>query len=119
VHHWTVETKDGVDYLTANFNDDMQVLQFLLGPPNPLLPIPVFQAPRDWFQFGPRVWTCSTFLLLNIIRKEGNLWTIPDDPFDITQWFPLSFLDFADWQVHIKAPIPDSTAHCGRSSGRG
>lgn len=102
LHHWTVETKDGVDYLTANFNDDMQFLQFLLGPPNPLLPIPIFQAPRDWFQFGPGVWTCTTFLLLNLIRKEGNLWTIPDDPLDITQWFPLSLLDFANWQVHIK-----------------
>lgn len=102
LHHWTVETKDGVDYLTASFNDDMQVLQFLLGPPNPLLPIPIFQGPRDWFQFGPGVWTCSSFLLLNIIRKEGNLWTIPDDPLDITQWFPLSLLDFANWQVHVK-----------------
>jgi hypothetical protein len=102
LHHWTVETKDGVDWLTASFNDDMQFLQFLLGPPNPLLPVPIFQAPRDWFQFGPGVWTCSTFLLLNLIRKEGNAWTIPDDPLDITQWFPFSLLDFKDWQVHVK-----------------
>lgn len=102
LHHWTVETKDGVDYLTANFNDDMQFLDFLLGPPNPLLPLPLFQAPRDWFQFGPGDWCCTTFIQLNLIRKEGNLWTIPDDPSDITQWAPLSLLDFADWQVHIK-----------------
>lgn len=102
MHHWTVETKDGVDYLTASFNDDMQFLQFLLGPPNPLLPLPLFQAPRDWFQFGPGIWCVSTFFLLNLIRKEGNLWTIPDDPLDITQWFPLSLLDFANWQVHVK-----------------
>lgn len=102
MHHWTVETKDGVDYLTASFNDDMQFLQFLLGPPNPLLPLPVFQAPRDWFQFGPGVWTVETFILLNLIRKEGNAYTIPDDPLDITQWFPLSLLDFANWQAHIK-----------------
>jgi hypothetical protein len=104
LHHWTVETKDGVDYLTASFNDDMQFLQFLLGPPNPLLPIPIVQAPRDFFLFGPGVWCCSTFLLLNIIRVEGNLWTLPDDPFAIggpSGW--LAILDWADWQVHIKA----------------
>lgn len=103
LHHWSVETKDGVDYLTASFNDDMQFLQFLLGPPNPLLPIPIFQAPRDWFQFGPGVWTASTFLWLNIFRNESNLFTLPDDPFDILSWFPFSLLSFADWQVHIKA----------------
>lgn len=105
LHHWTVETKDGVDYLTASFNDDMQFLQFLLGPPNPLLPIPIFQAPRDWFQFGPGDWCVSTFILLNLIRKEGNLFEIPDDPLDISQWFPFSLLGFSSWQVHI-APQP-------------
>lgn len=104
LHHWSVETKDGVDYLTASFNDDMQFLQFLLGPPNPLLPIPIFQGPRDFFLFGPGVWSCSLFLLLNIIRNEGNLWTLPDDPFAIggpSGW--LAILDFSQFQCHIKA----------------
>lgn len=111
LHHWKVETKDGVDYLTASFNDDMQFLQFLLGPPNPLLPIPIFQGPRDWFEFGPSVWCCSTFILLNIIRnqiEEGffELITLPDDPFDILSWGDgvIESLLPRDWQVHIKCP---------------
>lgn len=100
MHHWTVETEDGVDYLTASFNDDMQFLQFLLCPPNPLLPIPIFQWPRDYFVFAPGDYGVSITGLLNLIRKEGNLWTLPDDPFDLDQWDNL--FDWNDWQVHIR-----------------
>jgi hypothetical protein len=102
LHHWKVETKDGVDYLTASFNDDMQILQFTLGPPNPLLPIPIFQGPRDWLQFGPGVWSASVFLFLNFWRNQGNFYTLPDDPFDIDQYD--NIIDFASWQVHIRCP---------------
>lgn len=109
MHHWKAFTKDGVDYLTASFNDDMQVLQFLLGPPNPLLPLPLFQGPRDWFQFGPSVWCCSSFSFLNILRNEigeavASLFTIPDDPFDIPSWGEgfRDHLNPSQWQVHFK-----------------
>lgn len=101
MHHWDVETRDGVDYLTATFNDDLQFLQFMLGPPNPALPIPLFQFPRDFFLFGPSKWAISVFILLQIIRLEGHPWTLPDDPFDLEQWFDI--LNWGDWQVHIKA----------------
>jgi hypothetical protein len=109
MHHWTVATENGVDYLTANFNDDMQVLQFTLGPPNPLLPIPIFQGPRDYFSFGPGIWCASTFLLLNFWRNQGNFFGLPDDPFDLDQYN--NIIDFADWQVHIKCKpfITDSS----------
>lgn len=101
MHHWDVETRDGVDYLMATFNDDLQFLQFMLGPPNPALPIPLFQFPRDFFLFGPSAWCISTFILLQIIRLEGHPWTLPDDPFDFDQWFDI--INWGDWQVHIKA----------------
>lgn len=99
-HHWSAETKDGVDLVTFYFNDDMQYAQFLLAPPNPLLPLPIFQFPRVWPEFGPSVYCVSLLLLLNIIRKEGNLWTLPSDPFDLRQWD--NIVDWDDWQVHIK-----------------
>lgn len=111
MHHWGLETENGVDYLTASFNDDMQFVQFLLGPPNPLLPLMAFQGPRDWFQFGPGDWTVTTFLQLNFWRKEAALYGIPDDPSDITQWAPLSLLLFKDYQVHVKPkPFFSSTS---------
>lgn len=102
MHHWTTETIDGVDYLTAHFNDDLQFLQFLLVPPNPALPIPVFQFPRDWLIFGPARWSASVTIMANILRKEAHLWTLPDDPFDPEQW--LDSLDSSTWQMHIKCP---------------
>jgi hypothetical protein len=102
MHHWTVETTDGVDLLTANWNDDLQFLQFMLGPPNPLLPIPLFQFPRDFLIFAPSRWAVSVFIWLQIVRLEGHPFTLPDDPFDFSQYFDI--FNPKDWQVHIKCP---------------
>lgn len=46
LHHHAMKMRDGTRYMELTFNDDLQFLQFLLGPPNPALPIPVFQWPR-------------------------------------------------------------------------
>lgn len=51
--HWTVKGKDHVKYLEVTFNDDLTHLQYLLAPPNPLLPIPLFQFPRIFALAGP------------------------------------------------------------------
>lgn len=101
----------GVWYLDLVFIDDLQYLQFLLGPPNPGLPIPVFQWPRV-LPLGPvpAKWGISMMILLNLIRVEGNLWTLPDDPFDIGGWG--AAFDWSQWQVLIKAlpiDLDDST----------
>ena len=100
LHHWDIETREGVDYITLSFNDDLQFLQFMLVPPNPLLPLYIFQFPREWPMFGPGVWTISTLILLQLIRLEGNLWQLPDDPFDLDSW--LAPFNWGNWQVHIK-----------------
>lgn len=102
LHHWDVDTRDGVDLVVCTFNDDKQFAQFMLCPPNPLLPIPIFQFPRDWFEFGPSVFVIATIFLINILRLEGNLWTLPDNPGDISQWDDL--FDWSSWQVHVKVP---------------
>ncbi len=100
LHHHAVKTRDGMRYMEFTFNDDLQFLQFLLGPPNPALPIPVFQFPRVLPIIGPAKWACSIMVLLNLIRQQGNLWQLPDDPFDPESWD--DGIDWADWQVHIK-----------------
>ncbi|MGK2881089.1 MAG: hypothetical protein ACSLE6_09945 [Mycobacterium sp.] len=103
MHHWDLETRDGVDYLTANFNDDMQFLQFMLCPPNPLLPIPIFQFPRDfWMGPVPTCWGIAATMELNLLRLEGHPYTLPDDPFDVSQYFDI--INRGAWQVHVKAP---------------
>lgn len=93
--------KGGIWYLDVVFIDDLQYMQFMLGAPNPLLPIPIFQFPRVLPLFGPAKWAISMMILLNLIRLEGNLWTMPDDPFAAGSWGGL--FDWSGWQVLIKA----------------
>jgi hypothetical protein len=101
VHHYELETVDGCDYVTIFINDDMQFLQFLLAPPNPSLPLYVFQFPRVWFIFGPSIWCISVTILLNLIRTEGHEWTLPDDPYNLDSW--IAAPDFATWQIQVKS----------------
>lgn len=112
LHHHSVKMRDNMHFMELIFNDDLQFLQFLLGPPNPALPIPVFQFPRVLPLIGPAKWCCSIMILLNLIRQEGNLWQLPDDPFDLSQWVSLSPTEWHNWQVHIKCnalPLDDSS----------
>lgn len=100
MHHWDVEEIEGTDYITATFNDDLQFLDFMLAPPNPALPLPLFQFPRVHFLFGPTRWCVATLILEQLIRLEGHPWTLPDDPFDLEQY--LELFDWSTWQIHIK-----------------
>lgn len=93
--------KAGIWYLEIVWIDDLQYMQFMLGAPNPILPIPIFQFPRVLPIFGPAKWAISMMILLNLIRLEGNLWTLPDDPFSVGSWGGL--FDWSSWQVLIKA----------------
>ncbi len=106
---WEVKKKDGVKTLEVSFQDDLTFLQYLLVPPNPVLPIPIFQFPRIFALAGPARWCISQLIFTQIARNEGNNWMLPDDPFDYESWDDL--WDWSDWQMHIKAPtfIGDSS----------
>lgn len=115
LHHWQVYTRDGVDYLMASFNDDMQTIQFMLAPPNPLLPIDIFQFPRDWPQFAPSCWSIGTLIWLQIVRKQAEefvfaliegLFMLVTDPFDFFQWVgeQINLLAPWNWQLHVACP---------------
>ena len=97
-------TPEGLRYHELTFNDDMQFLQFLLCPPNPILPIGIFQFPRVFTLLGPAKWAISVMILINLLRVEGNLWDLPDDPFDLDQWDNIFPWSWKDWQCHIKCP---------------
>lgn len=99
---WEVKSKGGVKYLDVTFQDDLTFLQYLLCPPNPLLPIPIFQFPRVFGLAGPSRWTISMVIFLNLMRVEGNLYSLPDDPFNFESWDDA--WDWSDWQAHIMAP---------------
>ena len=98
---WNVKTsEEGSKYFEMSFQDDLTFLQYLLCPPNPLLPIPVFQFPRIFALAGPAKWAVSMIILLNLLRVEGNWWTLPDDPFDLDSW--LDPFQPEEWQAYVK-----------------
>lgn len=106
LHHWQYSRdENGNHYVDAIFIDDLQFLQFYLGPPNPLLPIDLFQFPRVLPIFGPSKWAISALIWLQLFRIQGNLFTIPDDPFDIGTWS--GAFDWSSWQVLIQAKAFD------------
>lgn len=107
--HWTIKSREHVKYLEVTFNDDLTCLQFLLAPPNPFLPLDVFQFPRIFMLAGGARWAVSSLILVNLVRVQGNWWTVPDDPFDLDTWD--DGLDWSDWPVHIKCPkfVEDSS----------
>lgn len=98
---WNIRKRDGIEYFEATFNDDLTFLQYLLAPPNPLTPINLIQFPRNFTLAGPAKWAISTLIILNLIRVEGNLWTVPDDPFDLDSW--VQGFDWTQWQCFVKA----------------
>lgn len=110
LRYWKLQRRNGVLSFVMFFNDDLQYLQFMLVPPNPALPLPVFQFPREFFLYAPLKWAISMTILLQLIRIEGHPWTLPDDPFDLAQWG--SLLNWTQWQAHVKASpwlLDDST----------
>lgn len=110
LRYWKLERRKGVLSFTLFFNDDLQVLQYMLVPPNPALPIPLFQFPREFSMYAPLKWAISMTILLQLFRIEGHPFTLPDDPFDLKQW--TSIIDWSQWQVHVKADpwlLDDST----------
>ena len=99
--HFRKDT-NGIRYVEITFIDDLQFLDFLLGAPNPLLPLSIFQFPRVFTVLGPAVWACSLLIWMNLLRYQANLWNLPDDPFDISSW--IDPYDPSTWQVLITGP---------------
>ncbi|GAA4399643.1 Gp37-like protein [Tsukamurella soli] len=103
MHHWQiVKDQSGVYYLDVTFIDDLQYIDFLLGAPNPALPIDIFQFPRVLPYFGPSCWGISVFLLIQLMRVESNWLQVPDDPFDLPDWWEDA--NPQNWQVLISCP---------------
>lgn len=101
LRYWKLERRNGILSFVIFFNDDLQYLQYLLVPPNPALPLPIFQFPREFFLYAPLKWAISMTILFQFFRIQGHPFTLPDDPFDLAQW--TSTIDWSQWQCHVKA----------------
>ena len=87
------QEKDETGYrtVTATFLHDYEHLKHIIAYSNPFLP-PEIQFPRLWIMFGPAKWALKLTLLVNLMRLENNMWTLPDDPLkpDNPSWFDLT-----------------------------
>lgn len=102
-HYKVVRTKEGDTYIEITFLHDMEELKHILVWANPFLR-PEFQFPKMWIIFGPAKWCLLTTLFVNILRLETSLWTLPDNPLDITEWMGPSFWP-GNWRQIVK-PFP-------------
>ena len=107
--HYTVniEITDAgrITSLEVFFKHDYEALKHILAWANPFL-LAEIQFPKLWVIFGPAKWCLLMTLFVNIFRLETAIWTLPDNPLDILEWFPLS-LNTGEWQNIV---IPFSLA---------
>ncbi len=89
---------------------DYEELKHILVWANPFLPS-IIQFPKIFILFGPAVWTLKTTLFLNVLRLMASLWTIPEDPLDLSNWFDL---DQSTWSIAVApgALIGDTSLFC-------
>lgn len=97
-----IKEEDGQNYLLATFLHDFEELKHIYCWPNPFLPAAV-QFPRSFVLAGPTAWVLRTILHVNLMRLHSNLWALPDDPMDFTQW--TSGFNQSNWPI-VVAPGP-------------
>lgn len=102
-HYKVVRTKEGDSYVEIIFKHDFEETKHILCWANPFLR-PEFQFPKLWIIFGPAKFCLLTTLFCNLLRLETSLWTLPDNPLDITEWMGPSFWP-GNWRNIVK-PFP-------------
>lgn len=102
-HYQVVREKSGDAYIKIMFKHDLEEAKHILCWANPFLR-PEFQFPKLWIIFGPAKFCLLTTLFVNILRLETSLWTLPDNPLDITEWMGPSFWP-GNWRQIVK-PFP-------------
>jgi hypothetical protein len=98
-----VSNRKNDSYLEITFLHDFEQAKHIYVWANPFL-LSEIQFPKLWIIFGPAKWCLLMTLFVNILRLETSIWTLPDNPLDITQWFPFS-LNTGIWRNIVK-PFP-------------
>lgn len=99
---------NGERTVTVEFLHEYEELKRIYCWPNPFLPS-VVQWPRAWTMVGSTAHILKLTLLVNLMRLQGNWWTLPDDPLDLGSWF--SGWDMSSWPIVVKprAKLLDTT----------
>ena len=98
-----VRDEFGDVYLDIAFKHDYEQVKHVICWANPFL-LPAIQFPKLWVIFGPSKWCLLLTLLVNLMRLETSLWTLPDDPLDPNEWMGPSF-NPGNWRNQV-TPFP-------------
>ena len=99
----SVDTDEyGRQLVTMTFEDDYETLKGYDVWSNPFLPA-AFQFPRVFILPGPLRWVLKTTLFLQVLREQTNLFSLPDDPMDLSSY--VSGFNMANWMVLIKPTL--------------
>jgi hypothetical protein len=98
-----IRDKYGDCYIEISFKHDYEQTKHIYCWANPFLPSAI-QFPKLWALFGPAKWCLQLTLLVNLMRLETSLWTLPDDPLDPNEWMGPSF-NPGNWRNQV-TPFP-------------
>jgi hypothetical protein len=101
-----IKGEDGRKYVRVLFKSSYEELHHILAWSNPFLPAEI-QFPRLWVMFGRARFALKTTLFCNLLRLEGSLWMLPDNPMDASKWFNLNQ---STWSQVVKPDLtPDNS----------
>lgn len=89
---------DGHDYVTIKFLHDYEHVKKIICYANPLLPAEL-QWPKSFLFAGPSVAGMRTLVFLNLLRRFGPLWALPENIFSPASW--LANLDPNRWPIIV------------------
>lgn len=88
----------GFEYIDIKFQHEYQHCKRITCYSNPLLPAEL-QAPKIWAYAGPSIFGIKTLIFLNLLRRFGPLWGLPENLFDPSSW--ASNLNPANWPIVV------------------
>ncbi|ORL01571.1 hypothetical protein A6F56_04425 [Prescottella equi] len=95
------EDESGYTRLIARFHSDYEQLKWLQFWSSPMWPAAIQK--RLFLLGGPLPWVILTSIFVNLWRKEGNLWHLPDDPLKLSSWLAgPKPLDQSNWSIVVK-----------------
>jgi hypothetical protein len=87
------------DYVECHFLHDYEHVKKVICYSNPVLPAE-FQWPKIWMWAGPSIFGVRTLIFLNLLRRFGPLWALPENIFSPASW--LANLNPDNWPIVVK-----------------
>lgn len=88
----------GFEYITLKFLHDYEHIKKTICYSNPLLPAE-FQWPKQWLWAGPSISGIRLLIFLNLLRRFGPLWALPENVFSPGTW--LANLNPNNWPIMV------------------